>query len=126
MPCVAVVGTTAVILVSLQFEVVAKAPLKETVLEPGEAPKPVPVIVIGVPIVAYAADSPETQGAGESVYGNELLVCPFEETTKLPADVPSRTFVNIWVLLELKTGPTVPLNVTLIVVPKFEPLIVTF
>jgi len=48
-PVVAPAGTGAMMLVALQFDTVAIVPLNDTVLDPIDAPKFVPVIVIGVP-----------------------------------------------------------------------------
>ena len=49
LPLVAPAGTGTTILVALQLVGVAATPLNDTVPEPCEAPKPVPVIVTGVP-----------------------------------------------------------------------------
>jgi len=62
LPVVAPVGTGAVMLVSLQLVGIAVIPLKVSVLEPWVVPKPVPVIVTGVPIGPLLGAHPRMTG----------------------------------------------------------------
>ena len=67
-PDAAVVGTRAMICVSLQLVMdVANAPLKLTVLVPCVAPKLEPVIITDVPTVPRVGDRPATKGVVPSL-----------------------------------------------------------
>lgn len=126
-PDVAPGGTEAVMLVSLQVEiVVAGVPLKVTALEPCVAPKFAPAITTDDP-------TPEALGVmllitGKTVKFTLLLASPFTVTTTGPVVAPDGTVAVILVLPQVVVLAEVPLKVTVLVdfvVPKLLPAIVT-
>src|SRR6202165_4772693 len=120
-PVVAPFGTEVVMLVALQFVVVAGVLLNVTV---PEAPKFVPVMVTCVPT------GPEFGFkfviAGETVKATPLLATPLTVTTTLPVVAPVGTEVTMLVALQLVVAAVVLLNVTVPEAPKFVPLMVTW
>jgi hypothetical protein len=111
-------------LVSLQLVVaVASVPLNRTVLVPGVAPKLVPAIVTAVPVVPDAGVSVVIFGV--TVKLTPLLATPFTVTTTGPVVAPLGTGTVMLVSLQPVAVAGLPLNVTVPVVPKFVPAIVT-
>jgi hypothetical protein len=126
-PDVAPGGTEAVMLVSLQFEiVVAAVPLKVTALEPCVVPKFAPAITTDDP-------TPDALGVrllmtGNTVKFTPLLASPFTVTTTGPVVAPDGTVAAILVLLQAVVLAEVPLKVTVLVdfvAPKLLPATVT-
>jgi hypothetical protein len=125
-------GTGTTMLVALQFVGVASVPLKLTVLVPCIAPKPVPVIVTGVPTAPDEGFRPVTViGDGVTVNRTPLLE-PAEPaptlTTTLPVEAPNGTGTIMLVALQLVGTPGRPPKVTWLVpwvAPKVVPVIVT-
>jgi hypothetical protein len=66
-PVVAFAGTGTTIVELLQLDGVAVSPLNVTMLEPCDAPKLVPEIVMEVPVVPEVADRPRMAGATTKV-----------------------------------------------------------
>jgi hypothetical protein len=130
LPVVAPVGTTAVMLVSLQGPtVVAVTPLNFTVPVPCDSPKPDPAITTDVPITPLLGVSPVMLGVGTTVKLMPLLAPPAVVTIMFPVVAPAGTTAVMLVSLH---GPTVvavtPLNFTVLVpcvVPKPDPAITT-
>jgi hypothetical protein len=116
-------------LVLFQVVAVAAVPLKVTVLLPCVAPKFVPVIVTGVPMVPEVGLRVLIVGA-EAVTEKltPLLARPPTVTTTLPVVAPAGTVTAMLVLLQVVAVAVVPLKVTVLlpcVAPKFVPAIVT-
>ena len=112
-------GTGTTMLVALQFVGVASVPLKLTVLVPCIAPKPVPVIVTGVPTAPDEGFRPVTViGDGVTVNRTPLLE-PAEPaptlTTTLPVEAPNGTGTIMLVALQLVGTPGRPPKVTWLV-----------
>ncbi len=126
-PEVAPGGTEAVMLVSLQLEiVVAWVPLNATVLEPCVLPKFAPAITTDEPIPAALGVS--VLITGNTVKFTLLLACPFTVTTTGPVVAPDGTVAVMLVALQFVVLAEVPLNVTVLVdfvAPKLLPAIVT-
>jgi hypothetical protein len=123
---VAPVGTTATIDVALQLViVVAVVPLNVTVLVPCVEPKFVPVIVTDAPTAPDAGDRLVILGVGINVKLTPLLARPLIVTTTLPVVALAGTGTTIDVAVQLVGVAAVPLNVTVPVVPKFVPVMVT-
>jgi hypothetical protein len=106
-------------LVELQLVGVANVPLKLTVLVPCIAPKPVPVIVIGVPTAPDEGFRPVTViGDGVTVNMTPLLEPakpPPVVTTTLPVEAANGTGTMMVVALQLVGMAGAPLNVTWLV-----------
>jgi len=110
LPLVAPGGSGATMLVTLQLVGVASVPLKPTVLVPCAAPKPVPVIVTGVP-------TPPTKGLMLAMLGmteklTALLATEPMVTTTLPLVAKEGTGATMLVLLQLVGLVPIPLKVT--------------
>jgi hypothetical protein len=128
-PVVAPLGTVTAMLVALQLDGVATAPLNVTVLVPWLDPKFVPVIVTDVPTGPEVGLRPVILGlVVVTVKLTPLLACPPTVTTTFPVPAPLGTVATMLVALQLVGVATVPLNVTALapcVDPKFVPVIVT-
>jgi hypothetical protein len=115
LPDTAPAGTGATMLVELQLEGVASVPLKLTVLVPCVAPKPVPIIVTGVPTAPDEGLTPVTViGVGATVNRTPLLEPAEVLTTTLPVEAPNGTGTTMLVALQLVGVAGVPLNVTVL------------
>ena len=129
LPVVAVVGTAAVIEVSLQLVGVASTPLKVTVLVPCVAPKCSPVIVTDAPFRPDTGSSRVIEGAGRvTLKVSPLLAWPPTVTTTGPVAAPAGAGAVIEVSLQLVAVAATPLKVTVLVpcaAPKCTPAIVT-
>ena len=114
-PTVALEGTGATMLVSLQVVGVVAAPAIVTVLVPCDAPKSVPVIVTEVPIGPAFGLTLVIVGVTEKRKG--LLAIPFTVTSKLafPAANPYGTVTTILVGIQLEAVAAIPANVTVLV-----------
>ena len=121
-PVVAPAGTVAVIEVSLQLVVEAAVPLKVT-LPP--VPKSVPVIVTEVPTSPEGGSNRVITGFRITVKATPLLATPLTVTTTSPVSAPAGTVAVIEVSLQFVVLAAVPLKVTLPLVPKLVPVIVT-
>ena len=73
-PVIAPAGTAATILVLLQLEGVAEAPLNATALEPCVEPKSVPVMVTTVPTGPEVGEREEIVGGVATVNGGAEMV----------------------------------------------------
>jgi hypothetical protein len=127
-PVVAPSGTGVTILVSLQLEGEASAPLKATLLVPWDAPKLVPVIVTNVPTAPEFGDRLVMLGGGITAKLAPLLVWPATVTVTFPVAAPFGTGATMLVALQLEGKALVPLKLTVLlpcVGPKFAPVIVT-
>src|SRR5437016_831208 len=123
LPVVAPLGTDATMLVALQLVVVAVVPLKVTV---PVVPKLVPVIVTAVPTGPEVGFRLVMAGADEvTVKLTPLLAIPPTVTTTLPVVAPLGTDATMLVALQLVVLAVVPFKVTVPVVPKFVPVMVT-
>jgi hypothetical protein len=103
-PVVAVVnedGTVAVIRLADQALVVAVQPLIVTVLVPGVAPKPLPLIWICVPGNPLAGLTPVTETGPTVKIVLVLLLVPLTVTLTPPVVAPVGTLATICVLLQL-------------------------
>jgi hypothetical protein len=128
LPDVAPVGTCAMMLVALQLNACAGAPLSITVLVPWVAPKFAPVIVIALPTGPDVGDMLLMLGEPVTVKFTPLLGTLETVTTTDPEVAPVGTGATILVALQLVGVAAVPLKVTLLVPwvdPKFVPVIVT-
>ena len=129
LPVVAPEGTTVVIEVALQFEIVATVPLKVTVLVPCDAPKFVPVMITDVPTTPDVEDRLLIVGCASIVKGTPLDARLFTVTTTLPVAAPDGTTAVIDVGLQFEIEVAVaPLKVTELVpcvAPKFVPVMFT-
>jgi len=116
-------------LVELQLVGVASVPLKLTVLVPCVAPKPVPVIVTGVPTAPDEGFRPVTViGDGVTVNMKPLLEPSEVLTTTLPVEAANGTGTTMLVALQLVGMAGVALKVTWLdpwVAPNVVPVIVT-
>ena len=127
-PVVAPGGTGVTILVSLQLEGAATAPLKATLLVPWDAPKLVPVIVTNVPTAPEFGDRLVMLGGGITTKVAALLVWPATVTVTFPLVAPFGTGTAMVVALQLEGKAMVPLKLTVLLPcagPKFAPVIVT-
>src|SRR6267142_144278 len=123
LPVVAPPGTDATMLVALQLVVVAVVPLKVTV---PVVPKLVPVMVTAVPTGPVVGFRLVMAGAEEvTVKFTPLLAIPPTVTTTLPVVAPPGTEATMLVALQLVVLAAVPLKVTVPVVPKLVPVMVT-
>jgi hypothetical protein len=109
-------------LVPLQLVGVPGVPLNVTV---PVVPKFVPVIVTEVPTGPDVWLSVVMLGGTVTVKLTPLLATPPTATTTFPVVAPLGTGTTMLVPLQLVGVPGVPLNVTVPVVPKFVPVIVT-
>jgi hypothetical protein len=114
-------------LVALQLVGVAAVPLNVTVLDPCEAPKLYPRMVIDVP--TGPDDGERLLMLGEvTVKFEPLLASPETKTVTLPLAAPTGTGTTMLVELQLVGVAAVPLKETVLdpcVEPKFVPVIVT-
>jgi len=120
-------GTAVVMLVALQLLTVEATPLNLTVLVPCAPPKPLPVMITGVPAWPELGESPVTLGAWVTVNGTPLLATP-TVTTTFPLDAPAGTVTEMLVALQLVTVADTPLKVTVLepcAAPKFVPEMTT-
>jgi hypothetical protein len=129
-PVVAPAGTSATMLVALQFVGVAAIPLNLTVLVPCVAPKLAPVIVTEVPASPDVGFRLVMLGAAaaEIVKFTPLLARPPTVTVTFPVVAPAGTGTTMLVALQFVGVAGVPLNLTVLlpcVAPKFAPVIVT-
>src|SRR5207253_2662040 len=123
LPVVAPPGTDATMLVALQLVVLAVVPLKATV---PVVPKLVPVMVTAVPTGPEVGFRLVMAGAEEvTVKFTPLLAIPPTVTTTLPVVAPPGTDATMLVALQLVVLAAVPLKVTVPVVPKLVPVMVT-
>jgi hypothetical protein len=130
-PLVALDGTPAVILVSLQELTDATTPLNDTWLLPWLAPKPLPAIVINPPICA--AGGVRLLIAGLIVVNVTFPGLELELTVTTtgpgPAGVVLATVATICELLQLVIDDAATLSKLTVLLPceepKFEPVIVT-
>ncbi len=123
LPVVAPEGTVATMLVALQLLTVAAVPLKVTV---PVVPKLAPEIVTVVPTRPEVGLRLLMAGPGVvTVKATPALETPPVATTTLPLVAPEGTVATMLVALQLLTVAAVPLKVTVPVVPKFAPAIVT-
>jgi hypothetical protein len=126
LPVVAPPGTGTTMLVALQLVDPAVIPLKEIVLDPGLAPKPVPAIVTEVPTDPEVGFRLAICGVTEKA--TPLLATPATVTTTLPVVAALGTGTTMLVALQLVGVADVPLNATVLdpgLAPKFVPVIVT-
>src|SRR5437762_2101105 len=123
LPVVAPLGTDATMLVALQLVVLAVVPLKVTA---PVVPKLVPVTVTAVPTGPVVGFRLVMAGADEvTVKFTPLLATPPTVTTTLPVVAPPGTDATMLVALQLVVLAVVPLKVTVPVVPKLVPVMVT-
>src|SRR5437667_423289 len=122
-PVVAPLGTDATMLVALQLVVVAVVRLRLTL---PDVPKFVPVMVTAVPTGPEVGFRLVMAGADEvTVKFTPLLATPPTVTTTLPVVAPLGTDATMLVALQLVVLAVVPLKVTVPVVPKLVPVMVT-
>lgn len=115
-PVVAPAGTGSTIDVADQLVIEAAAvPLKNTVLVPWVDPKPVPVIVTGVPIAPEGGFRLVMLGVGSTVKLTPLLATPLTVTTTFPLVAPAGTGTAIVASVQLDGEADAPLNVTVLV-----------
>jgi hypothetical protein len=119
-PVVAPLGTVTPILVEVQLVEVAEVPLNVTV---PVVPKVVPVMVTGAPTAPAMIDKFVMFGVTVKLLG--LLATPPPVTTTFPVVAPLGTVTEILVEVQFVALAVVPLNVTVPVVPKVVPVIVT-
>ena len=128
LPDVAPTGTGVTIDVLPQLVGVAAVPLNVTVLEPGDAPKLLPLIVTDVPTGPEVGNKPVMFGVGRTVKLTPLLFTPLAYTTTFPVVAALGTVATIEVAIQLVAVASVPLKLTVPVPcgePKFVPVIVT-
>src|SRR5437763_1381463 len=124
LPVVAPPGTDATMLVALQLLVLAAVASKVTVSV--VVPKLVPVMVTAVPTGPVVGFRLVMAGADEvTVKFAPLLAIPPTVTTTLPVVAPLGTDTTMLVALQLAVVAEVPLKVTVPVVPKLVPVMVT-
>jgi len=127
LPVVAPAGTGATMMELFQLVGVALSPLKVTVLVPWVVPKPIPVIVTGVPGGPVLGLKMAMVGA--TVKLTPLLPMPPTVTTTFPVVAPGGTKTTMLVALQLdRLGAKVPLKVTVLVpwlAPKLVPVMAT-
>ena len=109
-------------LLTLQLLTVPVVPLKVILLDPCDVPKVVPVIVTDVPTTPEAGERLVILGI--TVKLTPVLALPPTVTTTFPVDAPFGTGTTIEFALQLVGVAVVPLNVTVPVDPKFNPVIV--
>jgi len=127
-PVVALLGTSALILVGLQLVGVARVPLNLTVLVPCVAPKFVPSILTAVPTGPEVGVRVVILGRRVTVKLRPALGTPPTVTTTFPVVAKLGTVTLILVALQLVGVATVPLNLTVLVpcvAPKSFPSILT-
>ena len=128
-PAANVVGTVAVIEVSLQLLTIAGISPKVRVLAPWLAPKLVPVTVTSVPTGAADGETAVMFGVGNTVKLEEsVLGTPFTVTDTMPVIAPAGTIAMICVSLQLLAVAAVLLNAIVLLPcesPKLLPLIIT-
>ena len=127
LPVTAAAGTLTVMLVAAQVEAVpAKATPKVTVLAPWLVPKPVPVMVIGIPVAPEAGFRLVMFGVTAKL--KPLLASPPTVTTTLPVRAAAGTSTVMLVAVQVNAAPAeAPPKVTVLVpwvVPKFVPVMV--
>src|SRR5579863_3192346 len=122
LPVVAFAGTGVTMDVALQLVGVAAVPLKVTV---PVVPKFVPAIVTDAPTNPEFGFRLPIFGVGTTVKLTPLLATPPAVTTMLPVVAFAGTGVTMDVALQLVGVAVVPLNVTVPVLPKFVPVMVT-
>ena len=125
-PVVAVAGTVTVILVRLQFRMLADTPLNVTA--PLPVKKLLPRISTVVPTGPADGVSDEILGGGMTVNVDPLLACPPTVTTTGPVVIPAGAIAVIAFADQFATVAVTPLKVTALlpcVAPKLEPLMVT-
>src|SRR5438445_539754 len=123
LPVVAPLGTDATMLVALQLVVLAVVPLKVTV---PVVPKFVPVMVTAVPTGPEVGFRLVMAGAEEvTVKVTPLLAIPPTVTTTFPVVAPLGTDATMLVALQLVVLAVVPSKVTVPLVPKLAPLLLT-
>jgi len=125
LPVVAPGGTVTAIDVALQLVTVAAVPLKVTLFVPWVEPKFAPVIVTDAPTGADVDDRLVILGDGINVKLTPLLARPLIVTTTFPELALAGTGTVIEVEVQLIGLAVVPLNVTVPVVPKLCPVMVT-
>ena len=103
LPLVVRAGTDATIEVSLQFEMLAAVPLKETDPDPRVAPKLLPLIVIAVPAGPEAGDAELMAGIGRGV------------TVSVSAEVLNLR-VTLWRLPAVFFNRRTPMSLSVVVV----------
>lgn len=113
-PEIAFAGTEVVIDVLLHPMMVALAPLNVTLPPFWVAPKPVPVIVIGVPVFPEFGETELTLSAEEIVKLTPLLAAPPTVATILPVVAPLGTGTVMLISLQLVGTAVVPLNLTVL------------
>jgi hypothetical protein len=121
-------GTTATMLVLLQFATAALVALSATVLVPCVAPKRVPVIVTKVPTIPDDGEIPVIISEGVTTNSTGLLAPPFTVTITFPVVAPVGTGTVIVVALQLVGVAVAPAKVTVLApcaVPRLVPVIVT-
>ena len=123
LPFVAPAGTGTLIDVAVQLVGVEAVLLNFTV--PVVVPKFVPAMVIDVPTTAELGERLVMLGAATTVNAFPLLATPPTVTTTFPFVAPAGTVVTIEVAFQLVVVASVVLNLTVPVVPKFVPVIVT-
>jgi hypothetical protein len=128
LPLVAPGGTTAVMLVEFQLEIVAATPLNVTPPLPCAGPKLLPAMRTEEPIAPeFGARLLMLGGVVTVKFTPALATPPAAVTTTLPVTAPAGTVAVMLVLLQEPTVATVPLNVILPlpwVTPKLDPVIV--
>lgn len=125
-PVVAPEGTTAVMLLPLQLEIVAVVPLNFTPPLPCDDPKLEPAMTIDDPTAPVLGVRLLMLGAGVTVNVTPLLAVPLTVTTTFPVVAPLGTVAVMLVELKLVMVAGVPLKVTLaflMLVPKLLPAI---
>lgn len=96
--------------------------MKVTVLDPCGDPKVVPVIVTDVPTTPDVVE--RLVMLGVTVKVTPMLELPPTVTTTFPVVAPFGTGVTMLVALQVVGEAAIPLNVTVPVDPKFNPVIV--
>jgi hypothetical protein len=130
LPVTAPAGTTAVILVSLQYgTATAFTPPNDTILVPCAAPKLDPEIVTPAPTTPDGGQILLMVGGTVTVNGNPLAPTPPTVMTTLPVVAPAGTATVMLVSDQLDAAPAaIPLKVTVLdpwLGPKLAPVIVT-
>jgi len=128
-PVTAPTGTVAVILVALQFVMVATLPLENVTLPvPCDGPKFAPAMTMDEPTAPVLGVRLVMLGAGVTVNVKPLLATFETVTTTLPVVVPVATVAVILVAVQPVTVAVVPLNLMVLIpwgLPNPLPAIVT-
>jgi hypothetical protein len=111
-PVVTPLGTGATMLVSLQLVGVANVPLNLTVLDPCVAPKPTPVMVMGVPGIPLGGERLAIPNVTEKL--TPVLDKPPAVTTTFPVVAPTGAGTTMLVLVQLVGDAETPLKVTVL------------